>query len=73
MRVSYSGYYIGLPIQGREFDFLYPLSKSYSSVGSECNFYKVEVVGSNPTGTTNFKFEPKFFYIYNKSMYKNEM
>ena len=23
-----------------------------NSVGSECNPYKVEVVGSNPTGTT---------------------
>lgn len=25
---------------------------SYNSVGSECNPYKVEVVGSSPTGTT---------------------
>lgn len=26
---------------------------SYNSVGSECNPYKIEVVGSNPTETTN--------------------
>ena len=41
------------------------LLRSYNSAGLECNPYKVEVVGSNPTGTTNVQTKDNINFIKN--------